>query len=160
MEVIRLKQIYLRISEKLLMKRAMTTVNIYPKKVSFPAIFGTFGLVSSEAGVFMACIFHLTEVHTSLFMHTRNKKHLIWFDDNGHFDTRVHWLTLKRELLNACCFQQNEVNVTPILNSENHKALIYTFRDISKKSHISSHFWHFWACIIRSGWFFGMQISP
>ena len=52
---------------------------------------------------------------------------------SGHFDHLANWITLKRELLNACGFQQNEADITNILNSENHKALSTTFRDIFQK---------------------------
>ena len=78
---------------------------------------------------------------------------------SGHFDPLANWITLKRDVLNGCGFQQNEADITPILNSENHKALITTFRDISKKVSFSAILgtfrlvtWEavaFWTCSFR-----------
>ena len=78
---------------------------------------------------------------------------------SGHFDHLANWITLKREVLNGCVFQQNEADITTILNSENHKVLITTFRDISKKVSFSAILgtfrlvtWEavaFWTCSFR-----------
>ena len=43
---------------------------------------------------------------------------------SGHFDPLANGVTPKRELLNICRLQQDEATITPILNSENNKALI------------------------------------
>ena len=60
------------------------------------------------------------------------------------FGPFVRGRTLKREPLNACGFQQNEADTTPILNSENHKMLITIFRDISQKVSFSAILGTFW----------------
>ena len=90
---------------------------------------------------------------------------------SGQFDPLANWITLKWKLLNGCGFQENEADITPILNSEKHKALSATFRDVSQKvvfsaildsryilkSLVYGHSGHFSAFIIRSWWFFCMR---
>ena len=49
------------------------------------------------------------------------------------------------EVLNACGLYQNEATITNISNTENHKALITTFPDISQKA----SFQPFWALLGR-----------
>ena len=55
----------------------ITTFPDISLEVSFSAILGTFGLVTSEAVGFWRCGFRLNVAHISLYIHTRNKKHII-----------------------------------------------------------------------------------
>ena len=138
----------------------ITTFRDLSQKVSFLAILSTFGLATSEAGGFSACSILLNVVHTTLYTHTRNKKHLIWSYDQaistyfegsdfGPFWTLLDSVTLEPDFSWTCSFQQNEPTIGLYSHVENQKKIIKTSRKKSERVRILAILTPFWAITLE-----------